>query len=159
MFMLIKLLSFNLLTHSPDVNECAGNVSVCDDHANCTDSDGSFLCTCNTGFSGNGYYCSSEILASIKLYTNLQVLDPADINECESGSYICDSNAMCEDNVGSYQCVCVTGYSGSGDTCSDVDECQSSPCHDNATCTNTNGSYTCQCTSDFIGDGFDCTRE
>ena len=74
MFMLIKLLSFNLLTHSPDVNECAGNVSVCDEHANCTDSEGSFLCTCNTGFSGDGYNCSSEILASIKLHTILFIL-------------------------------------------------------------------------------------
>ena len=83
----------------------------------------------------------------------------SDINECETGSYVCDKHAMCEDNEGSYQCVCVTGYSGNGDTCSDINECQTSPCHVNANCTNTNGSYTCQCSSGFIGDGFDCIRE
>ena len=45
---------------SLDVDECAGNDSVCDEHATCTDTEGSFLCTCNTGFSGDGYNCSSE---------------------------------------------------------------------------------------------------
>lgn len=72
---------------------------------------------------------------------------------------MCDENAVCDDNDGSYQCVCVTGYSGTGGTCSDINECQNSPCHDNATCINTNGSYICQCASDFSGDGFDCVRE
>ena len=48
------------LLSSPDINECEdpGNNPVCHEHANCTDSEGSYECTCNTGFSGDGLHCS-----------------------------------------------------------------------------------------------------
>jgi len=70
-----------------------------------------------------------------------------------------DDNANCTDTIGSYMCTCVSGFTGDGETCSDVNECLSSPCDANATCTNTNGSYLCECHSGFIGDGFLCTRK
>ena len=38
-----------------------------------------------------------------------------DINECESGSPVCDENAVCNNTDGSFECSCVEGYSGSGD--------------------------------------------
>ena len=37
-----------------DINECEDNPSVCDDMANCTNSPGSFECTCIHGFTGSG---------------------------------------------------------------------------------------------------------
>ena len=39
-------------------------------------------------------------------------------------------------------------------SCSDVDECLSSPCHDDANCTNTAGAFHCHCNPGLTGDGF-----
>ena len=99
---------------------------------------------------------------------------------CEVGPIDCDTNAMCLDRDGGYDCECSTGYSGNGTYCegiiasfpfismlqsyissSDIDECTSGndTCHINATCINTAGSYDCECLSGFMGDGFNCSSE
>ena len=39
------------------------------------------------------------------------------MNECEDSSKVCDGNATCSDTQGSYECMCNTGYSGDGLTC------------------------------------------
>ena len=88
----------------------------------------------------------------------VHLLISADIDECEMEG-ICDDNAECFDTPGSYNCICKTGYSTSGDMCDDIDECLNSPCDQNATCSNNNGSFSCHCESGFRGDGFNCTRE
>ena len=41
----------------------------------------------------------------------------ADINECESDSKRCSSNAECVNNEGSYQCICRQGYEVRGAQC------------------------------------------
>ena len=50
----------SILPHFPDINECVdpGDNPTCHEHANCTDTEGSYECTCNTGFSGDGFDCS-----------------------------------------------------------------------------------------------------
>lgn len=45
---------------SLDIDECA--LGMCDSEASCTDLDGSFLCTCNRGYSGDGLSCSGLLL-------------------------------------------------------------------------------------------------
>ena len=35
-----------------DINECDLDLDNCDENAACTDTDGSFICECNDGFSG-----------------------------------------------------------------------------------------------------------
>ena len=72
---------------------------------------------------------------------------------------LCDANAACGNTAGSYTCTCGTGYSGSGVTCSDVNECTAgtSNCSTDATCTNTVGSFTCACKTGFTGTGVTCT--
>ena len=40
-----------------DINECLQN-DTCDENANCTNTDGSFMCTCYEGFSGDGQTCT-----------------------------------------------------------------------------------------------------
>ena len=44
---------------STDINECEdpGDNPTCHENANCTDTEGSYECTCNTGFSGDGFIC------------------------------------------------------------------------------------------------------
>ena len=44
-----------------------------------------------------------------------------DINECKESP--CDANAQCANSIGSYTCTCCNGYSGDGDTCEDINEC------------------------------------
>ena len=46
---------------SADINECISGSAECHDNATCSNSDGSYECTCNTGFSGDGFNCISEI--------------------------------------------------------------------------------------------------
>nr|CDJ80967.1 Proteinase inhibitor I2 and EGF calcium-binding domain containing protein [Haemonchus contortus] len=41
-----------------DVNECLRTPHVCDRNAECINREGSFICTCVTGFAGNGYNCT-----------------------------------------------------------------------------------------------------
>ena len=137
-----------------DINECKMFISPCDGNATCIDAEGSFLCVCNSGYSGNGSFCASIYIHRLKGFVHNFYLP--DIDECSTES-VCDENAECLDTPGSYMCTCHSGYTGDGDTCLDIDECQSDPCDKNATCTNNNGSFSCQCDSGFVGNGSICS--
>ena len=41
-----------------DVNECSGN--PCDINGLCENTDGSFTCTCNGGYTGDGFTCTGN---------------------------------------------------------------------------------------------------
>ena len=43
-----------------DIDECAMELDGCSDDAACTDTDGSYECTCNSGFTGDGFTCTSK---------------------------------------------------------------------------------------------------
>lgn len=43
-----------------DVDECAALPGPCSDNAICINTDGSFLCECRPGFTGNGFQCEGE---------------------------------------------------------------------------------------------------
>eukprot|EP00736_Rhodelphis_marinus_P008642 Rmarinus@m.15608 len=115
-----------------DVDECSNSFHDCHVDAFCTNSFGSFECTCAEGTYGVGTSCvpCTEHATS------------------PSGS------------LSAVECECMTGYSGDGHTaCQDYDEClmDVSDCDSHATCTNTPGSFTCDCDSDYFGDGVVCT--
>lgn len=40
-----------------------------------------------------------------------------DVNECAEGKANCHENAICVNEIGSYQCICKHGYSGNGFFC------------------------------------------
>ena len=40
-----------------DINECNGEPFPCDVFADCKNTEGSFTCTCQDGFEGNGNLC------------------------------------------------------------------------------------------------------
>ena len=42
-----------------DINECMAD--NCDPNANCTNTPGSFTCTCNQGYTGDGRTCNGEL--------------------------------------------------------------------------------------------------
>ena len=55
----IGVYSFNNFTYS-DIDECTTSHPVCDVNANCTNIQGSYFCTCKTGFSGDGKTCQGR---------------------------------------------------------------------------------------------------
>ena len=44
---------------STDIDECNLGIHDCAEDAMCTDSDGSYTCTCNAGYTGDGKTCTS----------------------------------------------------------------------------------------------------
>ena len=80
-----------------DIDECSLSSSPCHTDATCTNSNGSFECDCQSGYTGNGSYCE-------------------DINECSHGA--CSSLVTCINIPGSYGCgPCPDNYLGNGTTC------------------------------------------
>lgn len=43
-----------------DINECTLEEPVCDEFATCANTDGSFYCTCDFAYTGNGDTCTRE---------------------------------------------------------------------------------------------------
>ncbi|XP_020608971.1 uromodulin-like [Orbicella faveolata] len=147
----------NLFLSFSDIEECEKEIDNCHVDANCTNTRGSFSCTCHTGYSGDGVMCD-------------------DIEECFPGqisdeylqlAHDCHADANCTNTKGSFYCTCHTGYSGDGNTCVDVDECfpdrisdeylhLAHNCHVDANCTNTEGSFHCTCHTGYSGDGVVC---
>ena len=44
-----------------DIDECSSTID-CDSNAACTNTPGSFTCTCNQGYTGNGTTCEGMIM-------------------------------------------------------------------------------------------------
>ena len=58
-----KLFSYKIPKHNfcfSDVDECMEGTDDCHSDATCTDTEGSFNCTCNDGYSGDGTTCSGK---------------------------------------------------------------------------------------------------
>ena len=62
-----------------DVNECSRGTSQCSSNATCTDTIGSYTCSCNAGFSGDGFNCQgrgnvgSEFNTLLNCVRNVQI--------------------------------------------------------------------------------------
>ena len=49
-----------LLAMHADINECDNDDDNCSENANCTNTEGSFTCSCNPGYTGDGVNCTSK---------------------------------------------------------------------------------------------------
>ena len=56
-FSLLSYLSFYYALLYTDINECVEGSHDCDVNANCTNTNGSFSCSCNPGYTGDGTNC------------------------------------------------------------------------------------------------------
>eukprot|EP00960_Hanusia_phi_P059167 764091-Hanusia_phi.AAC.2 len=168
-----------------NINECLNNQS-CPVHTNCTDTDGSFLCLCKSGFDLVNDVCTdinecidytdcpsnsncTNTIGSFECVCNtgyIHLADPSleycsDIDECLLGYDNCATNtSICTNVIGSFECSCRPGYSGNGITCFDIDECNATNTNDcdiHALCTNTIGSFLCDCVEGFTGSGKVCS--
>ena len=59
-FLLISISSIlSLFTiYLPDIDECKSDISLCDVNANCSNTYGSYKCTCKEGYNGTGHVCT-----------------------------------------------------------------------------------------------------
>ena len=87
----------------------------CAEQAMCTDTEGSFLCTCNTGYTGDGTECTGKIKLRHNYFEKTTIF--TDVDECGLNTDTCDENAECGNTQGSYMCTCLSGYSGDGSDC------------------------------------------
>jgi len=97
----------------PDIDECADETHDCDTFATCSNSPGSFACTCNEGFAGDGKTCMNT--------------GDCTSSPCSTGG---DAAATCADDDPGYTCTCSTGFTFDGATCNDTDACVDNPCDD-----------------------------
>ncbi|XP_078662291.1 sushi, von Willebrand factor type A, EGF and pentraxin domain-containing protein 1-like [Branchiostoma floridae x Branchiostoma belcheri] len=114
----------------PDVDECSSSNGGCEQI--CTNTDGSFHCSCHVGYS-----------LSINSFSCI------DIDECASANGGCSHT--CSNRIGSYQCSCNNGYALNSDNlgCDDVDECAIANGRCGHICTNSDGSYQCSCNTGY----------
>ena len=54
------MLGVTVVFNSIDIDECTENPNQCGLNAVCQNLDGSFSCTCSTGYTGDGQVCTSK---------------------------------------------------------------------------------------------------
>ncbi|XP_037534042.1 nidogen-1 [Nematolebias whitei] len=130
-------------------NPCFTGRHGCDTNAVCRHGEGiHFTCHCAAGFNGDGRTCY-------------------DIDECRETPHICGSNAICNNQPGTFRCECEEGYQfgSDGRTCIEVDRpvdhcdegTHTCDISERAQCSYTGGSsYICSCLQGFVGDGRTC---
>ncbi|XP_052803968.1 uncharacterized protein LOC128234050 isoform X2 [Mya arenaria] len=171
-------------TKCEDIDEC-NTTTPCNSNSVCTNTLGSYYCTCNSGF---------------RLLTSDRTIC-LDINECNEATSECDQ--ICDNTAGSFACSCFPGFNLTGsvctaattpdvcntidcdgangcttdadnnakcfcnagyslipenNTCIDTNECDNGPC--SQTCSNSKGSFRCGCLTGYqLGaDRVSCTQ-
>ncbi|XP_052772015.1 fibrillin-2-like isoform X1 [Mya arenaria] len=163
-----------------DLNECL-DVLTHDCAQICTNMNGSYECSCRTGFNQNGQKCTDidecqglrgceqkceNTLGSYRCSCNegykLDLFDRHSCmpeTECNTDQYSsCPKNSTCVVVSGDVMCTCPKGYSERTHVCADVDECVDNKHNCMQMCSNINGGYDCLCRIGFylLSDGVSC---
>ncbi|XP_034439362.1 adhesion G protein-coupled receptor L4 [Hippoglossus hippoglossus] len=117
-------------TFCKDDNECHNVTNICGDRGTCTNTAGSYYCTCVSGYTSTG---------PDKFQPN-DGTECRDIDECLTGQ-VCGPNSNCHNTNGFFSCTCQRDYVPTADTEHFHPErgvrCKEHPqkhCHDNIRC-------------------------
>ena len=139
-----------------DIDECDSDNLACGLHADCINTQGSFSCKCNIGFSAlNQTHCED-----INECTQVTI-SKSTVNRRTTSVLIpkCGEHSTCNNSAGGYSCKCKPGFKQIREgLCQDIDECSLNPCDPDAACTNTVGSFRCECSLGYGGNGFECKK-
>ncbi|KAK3088019.1 hypothetical protein FSP39_013547 [Pinctada imbricata] len=158
-----------------DIDEC--KLNTCDHK--CSDTEGSFICSCHPGYKLAGDKTSCEA-CDIPYYgencTSIcqcghgsDTCDPVhgclcntgwtgddcdeDEDECSLIPSVCQADQICSNLAGSFQCSCTDGFIMINGSCADVDECKDESQHNCSnlvsTCQNNIGGFSCTCNSGY----------
>ncbi|KAG8250086.1 hypothetical protein J6590_005480 [Homalodisca vitripennis] len=126
-----------------DIDECEQGISGC--YHNCINEEGSYICSCPSGLSllSDRKTCVEKNKHSCPKGYEMIDSNCEDVNECTKNP----CSQICENNIGSYECHCNTGFYISEDqtTCVDIDECDQENDCAVGLCINNEGSYSCKC--------------
>uniref|UniRef100_A0A8C5DLH6 Adhesion G protein-coupled receptor L4 n=1 Tax=Gouania willdenowi TaxID=441366 RepID=A0A8C5DLH6_GOUWI len=86
-------------TFCNDDNECQNVTNICGELSNCTNTAGSYYCTCVSGYTSTG-------LTQFQPNDGTECID---IDECLLGQ-VCGSNSHCHNLKGSFYCTCQRDY-------------------------------------------------
>ena len=137
----LKILLGGAETECSDIDECSV-AGFCENDGVCSNSVGSFNCTCNypTYTGGVGQKCD-------------------DNDECVSHPDICgapEAHMVCVNSYGGYSCICAAGYRNDTEAsaCVNIDECFEISLLNNCgrssiSCSDTPGSFQCTCATGF----------
>ncbi|XP_075758393.1 adhesion G protein-coupled receptor E1-like isoform X2 [Pelodiscus sinensis] len=89
------------LFSNADIDECAQDPLPCGPNASCQNTDKSFVCECESGYSSSRRVSGKRGIAP---------LDCSDIDECSHNPSPCGPNSNCTNTQGSYNCTCRPGY-------------------------------------------------
>lgn len=137
-----------------EMDECSNGDHDCDpDHGICTNTPGTYVCSCANGYEGDGKTCSKIPEPNPDDYEDT----PCSPDPCKNGDCVIDPS-----KPKGYQCVCWDGYfhpSGVGGICQNRDECSinTHDCDRHAQCIDTPGSFDCVCNKGYVGNGKVCT--
>jgi len=147
-----------------NIDECVSN--PCKNNGNCTDNMGSYECTCITGYTGkNCTSCAQEYYKTGDTCTGCTVCGKGftQLNDCTSASnrFCTQNQCLCANGTAAIgiNCTapnaticssCATGFTKNGESCVDIDECESNPCGEGE-CINRLNSHTCICVKGFTG--------
>ncbi|XP_028406466.1 pro-epidermal growth factor-like [Dendronephthya gigantea] len=123
---------------------------------------------------GNYYYVLDSPQSIIRKYDkatdtvvqNITVFSGAadiigtnDLDECSESPSPCDPKAECKNYLAGFSCECMSGYTGNGTICEDINECNATganPCSDESFCVNEDGRYRCDCRPGYNYNGTNC---
>ncbi|CAL1533923.1 unnamed protein product, partial [Lymnaea stagnalis] len=112
-----------------DVDECTTNSTACPNGQICTNTLGSYTCSCPSGYTKVNDTCK-------------------DVDEClDVLTHNCTLSVEdCVNNQGGYSCACRSGYARKANkVCEDIDECASDIHNCEHLCENVPGKFNCYC--------------
>uniref|UniRef100_A0A672YI69 Adhesion G protein-coupled receptor E8 n=1 Tax=Sphaeramia orbicularis TaxID=375764 RepID=A0A672YI69_9TELE len=167
------------LSHLVDKNlDKMSDGHICGPESNCTNTIGSYFCTCWKGYEGTDPTsppmwknpcidideCLDNICGDGGTCTNnpgsyvcdchkgfLLSPDPTEINICIDAT-ICGPVSNCSNSIGSHICTCFPGYREKNpEMIANIDECSETPsiCGFQTVCTNKPGTFYCSCPDGF----------